>query len=97
MYAVAPDASWSGNRQSGTFESVDTALPRRDSQSSQIGPWKTKRPGSSPGRFLLLREALMPGRPVLELVPEELVIDLVVELHFLGLDEGAEQARAAIG
>jgi hypothetical protein len=34
---------------------------------------------------------------LLELVPEELVVDLVVELDFRGLDEGSEQAGAAIG
>ena len=33
----------------------------------------------------------------LEQVPEELVVDLVVVLHFRRLDEGAQQARAAVG
>src|SRR4051812_6701518 len=32
----------------------------------------------------------------LELVPEELVVDLVVELHFLRLHDAAEEARAAV-
>lgn len=35
--------------------------------------------------------------PKLELVPEELVVNFVVELHFSGFDEGAEEAGAAVG
>jgi len=34
---------------------------------------------------------------ILEEVPQELVVDLMVVLHFGGFDEGAERARAAIG
>src|SRR5205807_9716293 len=33
----------------------------------------------------------------LEQVPEELVVNLVMELNFLRLDDGAEGSRAAIG
>src|SRR5262245_41827459 len=33
----------------------------------------------------------------LEQVPEELVVDFVVELDFLGFDDGAESTRAAVG
>jgi hypothetical protein len=35
--------------------------------------------------------------PALEQVPEGLVVDGVVELDFAAFDDGAEQARAAIG
>ena len=33
----------------------------------------------------------------LELVPQVLVVDLVVELHFRGFDDRAQQARTAVG
>ena len=33
----------------------------------------------------------------LEQVPQELVVDLVVELYFRGFDEGSEGARATVG
>ena len=36
------------------------------------------------------------ARGELELVPEELVVNFVVELHFLRLDDRAEEARAAV-
>ncbi len=36
-------------------------------------------------------------RSFLEQIPQELVVDLVVELHFLRLDESPQRARAAIG
>ena len=34
---------------------------------------------------------------LLELVPEELVVNLVMELYFLGLHNGSQQARATVG
>lgn len=39
-----------------------------------------------------------PAEPYcLEQIPEELVVYVVVVLHFLGLDEGSEQTRATVG
>ena len=51
---------------------------------------QTESPRPKPRRF-----QQQPGC-VLELVPEELVIDLVMELHFLRLDERSQQARATV-
>src|SRR3954471_5119115 len=71
----------------------------------------TNRSGLEPARLLLLsrkeerRDRLRSRRFCwsvrsdlrLEQVPEGLVVDLVVELHFGSLDEGAEVASAAVG
>ncbi len=46
---------------------------------------------------VLTGEACRERHEVLELAPEELVVDLVVELDFRALDDGAQQAWAAVG
>src|SRR5882762_4901712 len=67
-------------------------------------PVQSKRPGLSPGLslFRTLRRSGR-GRPLLhslplclEHVPEELVVDLVVVLHFGSLNESSQQARTTI-
>jgi hypothetical protein len=53
-------------------------------------PRKTKRPGLSAG-------ALRSKTCILEPVPQELVVTLVVELHLLAFDERAQPSGTAVG
>src|SRR5690242_9447298 len=57
---------------------------------------RTRRCRNRKARIALATRASLSCGENLELVPEELVIDLVMELHFRNFDERAQQPRAAV-
>lgn len=59
----------------------------------ELAPFGATRKGASRSP----RPSLWKPLFLLELVPEELVVNLVMELHFLGLHNGSQQARATVG
>jgi hypothetical protein len=67
---------------------VDTRVLRREQapKYAKLLPIKRPRPG---GRGLIETKRL-------EQIPQELVIDLVMELYFLGFDERSQRSGAAI-
>ena len=71
-----------------------------DSGAEEVGPGRRATRSltvAAPIGAATVRERLFFRPYPLEQVPEELVVDFVVVLHFGRLDEGAEQARAAVG